>query len=440
MSAFVRGACEELAECAAVAARLASTGPEPLLCARFLELVRAVAYGSAEGLADEAREVEVQAARHRLASIVVETACIRALIELERCDQAGATTIARRAARMARVERLPQSEYLAGLVLARVRRHGGRPHLATRILTALAGYVSPEWRTQVEWESLLAGGAAPLAGSSRSPLAEFLAEVRSNAPIAIAFERADARLRMAPQRVELHALARTLDPDDADYPLAPRDVHEWRRGAGSLAPRGIFGVCASDALELPAVLGWVVCDARGARRVLRTTLSRLAGEYAIVGPRERKHSKVDAAVAALALAGEAGAAPDDLFEAVYGFGYRAELHRSAFDVLLHRLRQHIDGFATTERSGERIVLRIERACVLPDPRCNRPIDDRLLQLLAAMGTASARDAAAALDAPLRTVQRALAELVADGACVKARDGREVAYAIEDTTFSEPTRH
>jgi hypothetical protein len=73
-------------------------------------------------------------------------------------DLGEATRIARRGSRMARTEGLPQSEYLANVVLARMRRLEGRPHHATRILGALARVASPEWRPWIAWELLLAGG------------------------------------------------------------------------------------------------------------------------------------------------------------------------------------------------------------------------------------------------------------------------------------------
>jgi predicted ArsR family transcriptional regulator len=62
----------------------------------------------------------------------------------------------------------------------------------------------------------------------------------------------------------------------------------------------------------------------------------------------------------------------------------------------------------------------------------------LLRHLATPGGATARELAERLDVPLRSVQQALKELTADGACVSAREGRKVAYTIEDTTFCELT--
>jgi len=71
----------------------------------------------------------------------------------------------------------------------------------------------------------------------------------------------------------------------------------------------------------------------------------------------------------------------------------------------------------------------QRACGIPDP---------VLRALATLGATSANATADALRMPLRTVQAVLQQLVAEGACSIERDGRHVAYRIEDTTFSEAT--
>ncbi|RLB51658.1 MAG: hypothetical protein DRJ42_16465, partial [Deltaproteobacteria bacterium] len=81
-----------------------------------------------------------------------------------------ATSRARRASRMARAEALLQQEYLANLILARVRRHNGRAHLSVRILGSLTEVVPEVWQPWVGLELALAGGAslprgqAPLSG------------------------------------------------------------------------------------------------------------------------------------------------------------------------------------------------------------------------------------------------------------------------------------
>ena len=76
---------------------------------------------------------------------------------------------------------------------------------------------------------------------------------------------------------------------------------------------------------------------------------------------------------------------------------------------------------------------------VPDPRCERPMEDTLLRALAERGGGSAKEIAQTLDVPLRSVQLLLKGLVEDGACLSEKDGRRVAYKVEDTTFHEPTR-
>jgi hypothetical protein len=63
----------------------------------------------------------------------------------------------------------------------------------------------------------------------------------------------------------------------------------------------------------------------------------------------------------------------------------------------------------------------------------------VLRLLSQRGTASAKEAADGLGVSLRAAQGALKALAESGACDILREGRNVAYIVEDTVFSEPTR-
>jgi predicted ArsR family transcriptional regulator len=85
-----------------------------------------------------------------------------------------------------------------------------------------------------------------------------------------------------------------------------------------------------------------------------------------------------------------------------------------------------------------LALILKIPIVVPDMRCALPTADRVLRALATLGTTSASTAADSLRMPLRTVQAVLQQLVAEGACSIERDGRRVAYKIEDTTFTEIT--
>ena len=86
-----------------------------------------------------------------------------------------------------------------------------------------------------------------------------------------------------------------------------------------------------------------------------------------------------------------------------------------------------------------IGLVLRETIVVPDMRCILPTADRVLRALALLGATSATVAAETLHMPLRTVQAVLQELVSEGACTIERDGRRVAYKIEDTTFTQVTR-
>ena len=93
--------------------------------------------------------------------LVVEMTALRALVLASLGKAGDALVFARRASMMARTEADPDAELLANLVLARMRRHAGKPHLAMRILDAIARLVPEAPRAWLEWERLLASGASP---------------------------------------------------------------------------------------------------------------------------------------------------------------------------------------------------------------------------------------------------------------------------------------
>ena len=94
--------------------------------------------------------------------------------------------------------------------------------------------------------------------------------------------------------------------------------------------------------------------------------------------------------------------------------------------------------SATRPPGPSLSLLLREPIIVPDMRCALPVADRVLRALATLGTTSATAAADSLRMPLRTVQAVLQQLVAEGACSIERDGRRVAYKIEDTTFTELT--
>jgi hypothetical protein len=152
------------------------------------------------------------------------------------------------------------------------------------------------------------------------------------------------------------------------------------------------------------------------------------------GPDSRGSMRTDAGIAVLALAGPGGMRRKDLFRAVYGFAFAYERHAGVFDVLMHRMRKRFEPYGEVRRSDDRCALVIRAPVVVPDTRSARPTEERVLWVLAARGQASAEDLAHELGASVRTVQLALQQLVADGACRSQRAGQTFTYVVDDTTF------
>ena len=166
----------------------------------------------------------------------------------------------------------------------------------------------------------------------------------------------------------------------------------------------------------------------------------------------RSGARTETGIAALALAGEGGDTRDAIFRRVYGFTFVAYRHRAVLDTLCHRMRALLGSAGDIRRDEAEasgvadspspampsIALVLREAIVVPDMRCVLPAADRVLRSLALLGATSASAAAESLRMPLRTVQAVLQQLVADGACTIERDGRRIAYRIEDTTFTEVT--
>ena len=88
--------------------------------------------GAAAGLDAELAALFARASASRDPARVIEATALRAMAALSLGNLPEAVAFARRASRMARTEALPPSELLANLVLGRVRRRSGKPHLAAR--------------------------------------------------------------------------------------------------------------------------------------------------------------------------------------------------------------------------------------------------------------------------------------------------------------------
>jgi len=386
-----------------------------------------------------------QAARDGHADLVIEAEAVRALGAANAGDLDAALKLARRASRMARTEAMPQHEYLAHLVLARVRRVTGKPHLATRILAALLEVATPPWRPWLSWELLFANGRLP-AGVARvhgapDALARLLDGARAGdraAYEAAAVATATAVRGVAPLVDDLRHLLGAIDPGVSPASRAP-ELEPFCDGRAHHPPRGLQGVCG-DAAEAP--LAWVL-SAAGAppRRILAPGdgLARALGPTVGHETIDGKQIRTDSAIALLALAGPHGLDEDDLFQRLYGFAYEPERHQSVRSVLYTRVKKRLGAAAELERADGRLRLGHAQSLLVPDPRCTPPPELRILRWLAERRQAGARDVAASLGIPLRTAQDVLHRLAEDGALRAERHTKGLHYFLDDTTFSEPTR-
>ena len=413
----------------------------------------------------EAQALFDEASRRGAAAQVIESTVARALIALARGAVDDAVELARRASRMAQAEGRPASEYLANITLARVRRYSGRPHLALHILAALGRVASPLWSGWIGWETQLAGGDVA-AGDDGQPSPARLAQRDLAALLAAAHAGDRARFADAAASVrrsaavwpalarEVEALVPALDPDHE--PLA--ELGAWCRGETVTIPGGLQGVGIPRGADSEATAFVLAQPGVSGRRFLRPglaiapaarQLTREAAKSAPAGVR------TETGVAALALAGPTGLTREDFFRRVYGFPFVAQRHQAVLDVLCHRMRQLVGPAGEIRRypsagagdgapgvppvaAGPSLALDLREAIIVRDMRCALPTADRVLRALATLGTTSASATADTLRMPLRTVQAVLQQLVAEGACSVERDGRHVAYRIEDTSYTEVT--
>jgi len=381
------------------------------------------------------RALESSASGQGMAPLVIEAATLRAMAALEAGDLPLATSEARRASRMARVEAMPQQEYLANVGLARVRRHNGHPHLASRITAGLAAVAPAPWSRWLGWETRLSGEPAD------APAIDALvgAAVAGDRPAFTAAARAlcEAAPPVASGEREALELAAALDPSAG---AMPEGIRDWASGEVDAIGRGLDASVSGTPNPHPDVSGhsWVLAGPHGGRRVLHPGIGLLA-ELPRIEQTTRKHGRGEKAAAVLALAGPKGLSLQRFVPAVYGFHYSPDAHDGVLRVLIHRLRKSLGDSADLERSGDRLTLVVHEPLWIPDPRTESSIDSRLLRAVAARPGATAKEVAEALRIPLRTAQAKLAQLVEDGACDAEREGRQLHYSVEDTTFAEPTQ-
>jgi hypothetical protein len=354
-------------------------------------------------------------------------------------------------------------EYVAHLALARLRRLSGRPHLALHILGALGRSAPATWHGWIAWEMLLAGGA-PQASALLDALAPSASRAQHGAPI-VTLARAGLALLGAAEagdRAALGAAARALTAGqprwtaamaeiaacaamlDPEAPSAEPGVEAWRAGQRAAAPFGLHGLGVPPSAPIESERGYAYVAAqpgRPARRLLRAGLGLVTSARNLEGPDEAGKGgfRTETGLAVIALAGPAGLSREDFVRGVYGFKYVPLRHQGVLDVLVHRMRARLTDEATLERSTEAgLRLVVTRPFVVPDGRCTVPVGERVLRALATLGWTGVQSASEALQIPRRTTQRALQELVADGACKVSRSGGKLLYRVHDTTFTVMT--
>jgi hypothetical protein len=441
---------------------LAGTSHEQTEAGLWLEAARAWAAllrGRLAGLFESTSDLEKRALTAKVAPLVIDASVQRALLASLSGDLETGTALARRASRMARTEGLPQQEYLAHLTLARARRLSRHPHLAIRILTALEPMISTHFTGWLAWELLMAGevveSTALLARSEHTSLA--LAAARALSEVvrsAVAgdravFERSARELTRHTRGFSLVereavALLTAADYRAADVPDA-EPVRAWCAGREAPPPPALHGLCMRPGTEAQSEAedvseAYVLARVDAPPRRILGLGSNLVDLPEIVRLRRtrRRQGRVEIMTAIIA-ASPAGIEQTQAFEQAYELPYEAEVHRGVFEVLLHRVRAYIEAAGELEREEGVLRIRLRRPLLVPDPRCARPLHDRLLRILAREGRATASDAASKVGLSLRAVQDALKALIEDGICSSERDGRQIVYVVEDTTFSEPTQ-
>lgn len=391
-----------------------------------------------EALAHKARE-------RGDAKVAVEAQVLRGLHEMAEGLVADAVQTLRRASRMARVEGVPNLEVLSGIALARARRFQGRPQLALRILRAVAPHAPPPWNRWLSWEAALSGARFGGGRGDPSVLGALLRACDASEEGRVD----DSRMSLAglvtgsesflALRDEALAAAALLSV--GEYVEPSPDVAAWIRSEVSDVPpslRGfIFASHIDDGGESCALL--LAPVGGSARRVLARSLSlAVALGLDAVPAAAPTHPRTDAGLATLAFE-EAALPLETYFETVYEYTFDPSVHRSMVNMHVKRMRERVGASAGIEREGDTIALRVARPLILRDARCEETIEDRVLGVLARSDAKSASELARELKIPLRTVQRILRELQVDAGVEQKKEGRKVRYAVEDTTFSEPTR-
>jgi len=403
--------------------------------------IRATLAGDAALAHELARSLAADGARLGVGSLVIMGSTIDALAALAMHDTGAALGAARRASRMARTEGMLVPEYLANLVLARVRRFGGVPYLAQRILEALGQVVPAAWRIWLEWELYLSGTQTSPAHAPAVKAIVDAAESGDRPRFDAAASRAsEASLALAPFEVDASNLVAALDLDARGVTAW---IAAWREGRVSQLPFVLADsvVEASEPVTEQRAQAFVCAiPDRPSVRVLRAGLPLLAPyEMAVLPESGRPQLRVHGLLSSVALAGPDGADEGAAFERVWEFPFVRDKHVGVLKNVVHRARAELGTLGELVRDNGRLRLVPWRPLAIADPLCQPTLGEHILRALSRQrGTASARMVADALGVSPRLVQQVLRDLIDSGACAIQRDGRAISYCLEDTTFFEPT--
>ena len=376
----------------------------------------------------------------REAVLLVESVMLSAIAAMVEPNIPLAVDRARRASFMAQSERLWVSHFTVSVLLARLRRLSGRPHLAGLIADSSYRAAPPLFAGAARWELLFAGvspperrGETPIerastatadwlsgAAAPRVSLDEVEGLVRASAPHARDFRAALAAAGAMSESVEIPA------------------VDAWVRGRGTSTPPWLAGLVAPGWAATGSDAGPCVVGHPRQPRGRRVLGFMAPPQFTRIAPLGARAARPEAVAAVMTLCGEEGISLDELFARAYGFAYRDDLHKATFRVVRHQAKTLLEPHADVQREGDRVAVRVRSPYLLVDPRTQRPLQDLVLRHLATHGAEGARDVAKRLNVPLRTVQMALRAMTEDGACVAVKEGRRVMYQVEDTTFCELT--
>ncbi len=413
----------------------------------LVEAWSALASGAAPRALRQADLAAELATRHALAEALVEARSLGALATLEAGDPTLALELARRAMRMARVEELPAAEYLAALTLARARRLNNASHLASRILTSLLSYAPAPWHGSACWELALSSGlaCADVPFPPGSAPASFLDWLRAaNTSDRDAFARLELELRQrlsgfCPGLADFERARWVVDPEV--HECGDSQIESWKHGRVDELGLGLAGLAGIPLAEVTTYACAVSAGPQTpATRVVRVGAGLAQQHWSASSAATAKHARTQTLLAVLVLAGSEGMDERAAFEASYGFRFQPDLHRDTFNVAIHRARSRLSAEDRLVREAGTLRLELAQRTAVPDPRCGLPVAERVLRRVALGSALNARAISKFLGISVRSAQNALETLVEEGACRQRKQGRQVDYLIEDTTFQAPTRH